>query len=121
LSAVNHCANNKIIHRDIKPENVMFESEAAGSNARLIGFGCSTNKVVEGMHTTFAGTPFYNSPEMFQKTYTNKMDVWSIGVLLYVLVAGYPSDNLQQAFNKWVDGRKTKDYEDTLKHAAGSA
>jgi serine/threonine protein kinase len=69
LSAVNHCGNNKIIHRDIKPENVVFESEAAGSNARLVDFGCSTNKVVEGMRTTFAGTPFYNSPKMFQKTY----------------------------------------------------
>jgi serine/threonine protein kinase len=72
----------------------MFESKVAGSNARLINFGCSTNKVVKGMNTTFAGTPFYNSPEMFQKTYTNKTDVWSVRMLLYVLVTGYPSDNL---------------------------
>jgi serine/threonine protein kinase len=74
----------------------MFESKAAGSNVRLIDFGCSTNKVVEGLHTTFAGTPFYNSPEMFQKTYRNKTDVWSVSVLLYVL----------QAFNKLTDRKR---------------
>jgi serine/threonine protein kinase len=106
LSSVNHCANNNIIHRDIKPENVMFETEAAGADLRLIDFGCSTNKVVEDLHTTFAGTPFYNSPEMFQNKYSNKTDLWSVGVLLYVLVAGYPSDQLQAAFNKLLDAKR---------------
>lgn len=51
------------------------------------------------VHSTFAGTPFYLSPEMYQRMYTQKTDVWSVGVLLYVLVAGYPSEQLQTAFN----------------------
>ena len=106
LSAVNHCAKNNIIHRDIKAENVMFESEAADAEMRLIDFGCSTNKVVEGLHTTFAGTPFYNSPEMFNHKYTKLTDVWSAGVLLYVLVAGYPAEHLQRAFNKLLDPKR---------------
>lgn len=107
FSAVNHCARNNIIHRDIKPENAMFVSEDPGAELRLIDFGSGTSKVVEGMHTTFAGTPFYNSPEMFQKTYTNKTDVWSVGVVLYVLVAGYPADCLQKAFNILLDSKRT--------------
>eukprot|EP00934_Nitzschia_sp_Nitz4_P003188 Nitzschia sp. Nitz4//scaffold81_size91200//84479//86307//NITZ4_005003-RA/size91200-snap-gene-0.26-mRNA-1//1//CDS//3329558761//3178//frame0 len=100
LDAVNHCAQHNIIHRDIKPENVMFQSPTPGSDLRLIDFGSGTNKVVEGVHTTFAGSAFYISPEMFQRTYTQKTDVWSAGVTLYVLVAGYPADVLQKAFNR---------------------
>ena len=50
-------------------------------------------------HQTFSGTPFYISPEVFQKEYTTKTDVFSVGVVLYVLVAGYPAEKLQAAFN----------------------
>jgi calcium-dependent protein kinase len=103
LSAVNHCANHNIIHRDIKPENAMFMESTPGAELRLIDFGSSTmDKTKPGpddRHTTFAGTAFYISPELFLRTYTTKTDVWSCGVTLYVLVAGYPADNLQKAFN----------------------
>ena len=53
----------------------------------------------EFLHNTMAGTPFYTSPEMFQRKYSYETDVWSIGVVLYVLIAGYPEDQLQDAFN----------------------
>jgi serine/threonine protein kinase len=105
LSAVDHCAKNRIIHRDIKPENTMFKDTAPGAELRLIDFGSGCiDKVAradtdEGRHTTFAGSAFYISPEMFQKTYTSKTDVWSAGATLYVLAAGYPAEKLQKAFN----------------------
>ena len=103
LSAVDHCARHNIIHRDIKPENTMFRDPTPGAELRLIDFGSGASDKVapspEDRHTTFAGSAFYISPEMFQKTYTNKTDVWSCGATLYVLVAGYPAENLQKAFN----------------------
>lgn len=78
----------------------MFKTNAKDSELRLIDFGCATMDSTKGItHTTFSGTPFYISPEVFQKEYTNKTDVFSVGVVLYVLVAGYPAAELQAAFN----------------------
>jgi serine/threonine protein kinase len=117
LSALHHCATHKVIHRDVKPENVMFQDPTPSAEIRLIDFGSGTfihptpdtvNHAVKlaedfnddlRVHTTFAGSAFYISPEMFQHSYTYKTDVWSAGATLYVLVAGYPADELQKAFN----------------------
>ena len=103
LSAVDHCAKHNILHRDIKPENTMFKDPTRGAALRLIDFGSGTkdpaSRDPEEFHTTFAGSAFYISPEMFQRTYTFRTDVWSAGAALYVLVAGYPADELQKAFN----------------------
>lgn len=118
LIAIDHCAQQKIIHRDIKPQNIMFQDVSPQSPLRLIDFGAGAldteymaNLLAEDgaksvdsshltdRHTTFAGTPFYNSPEMFQNKYTQKTDIFSVGVTLYVLTAGYPADQLQKAFN----------------------
>lgn len=85
----------------------MFQDLAPRADLRLIDFGSgvldkTTNDEKDNdlhTHTTFAGSAFYISPEMFQRIYTAKTDVWSAGVTLYVLVAGYPADSLQVAFN----------------------
>lgn len=76
LNAVDHCQKHNVIHRDLKPENIMFLTDQPNSELRLIDFGLSTNRVVDGVHTTYSGTPFYNSPEMFKNKYTFKTDVW---------------------------------------------
>lgn len=68
------------------------------------------------LHTTFAGSAFYISPEMFQKHYTVATDVWSVGVTLYVLVAGYPADALQKAFNQLQTNDRTIDSLKNLPH-----
>uniref|UniRef100_A0A7S3KW36 Protein kinase domain-containing protein n=1 Tax=Amphora coffeiformis TaxID=265554 RepID=A0A7S3KW36_9STRA len=105
LSAVDHCSKCHVIHRDIKPENIMFQDPTPQAEIRLIDFGSGTmdtpiaNDEEPKIHTTFAGSAFYISPEMYQRTYTDKTDVWSVGATLYVLVAGYPAEKLQKAFN----------------------
>jgi serine/threonine protein kinase len=96
----------------------MFADPAPHSPMRLIDFGSgcidpvspssksSNNDDDLPMHTTFAGSAFYISPELFQRSYNLKTDVWSAGVALYVLVAGYPADELQKAFNILQTGGK---------------
>jgi serine/threonine protein kinase len=119
LDAISHCAKYGIIHRDIKPENIMFKSLNKDAPLQLIDFGSGTmasdadvqieskpkpeeqsDGSILDSFTTFAGSAFYISPEMFQRHYTLKTDVWSAGVTIYVLVAGYPSKDLQKAFNR---------------------
>lgn len=84
LSAISHCHANGVIHRDIKPENIMLTK---GDKIRLIDFGLS--KIAAGVEKEIAGTPYYMSPEMLGSKYNEKTDMWSMGVLLYVLVSGY--------------------------------
>lgn len=81
--ALNHCHKQNIVHRDIKPENMMFDHEGS---IRLVDFGLAiqTNKTLH----TMAGTPYFMAPEIFAGNYGPKCDVWSLGVVLYMIVTG---------------------------------
>lgn len=85
FSAVNHCHANGVIHRDIKPENIMLTKN---NKIRLIDFGLSKLGTTKAQ-TEVAGTPYYMAPEVWDGKYKEKADIWSLGVLLYVLVSGY--------------------------------
>ena len=86
FSALNHIHAKGIIHRDIKPENIMI---TATDEIKIIDFGLSKRyKKGEKLHNV-AGTPYYMAPEVLEGDYDNKCDVWSLGVLLYVLMSGY--------------------------------
>jgi len=102
IDAVQFCNQHFIIHRDIKSENVMFVEDCIDSEIRLIDYGASTNKYNASdpsYHNTYAGSPFYISPEMYQRKYRDNTDMWSVGVTIYVLVSGYPVERLQEAFD----------------------
>jgi len=87
VSAVEYCHGNLIVHRDLKPENLLLDSEG---NIKINDFGFS-NVIKPGkLFTTFCGSPLYAAPEIFlAKEYTGpEVDIWSMGVILYVLVCG---------------------------------
>lgn len=87
LRAINHCHAWGVIHRDIKPENIMYGQDG---EIKLIDFGLS--KIIESKPkqlSTIAGTLAYMAPEIIKAQHGKECDVWSLGVLLYVLVSGY--------------------------------
>lgn len=85
--AIIHCHANGIVHRDIKPENIMIGSEG---ELKIIDFGLSkTMKSNNASLRSIVGTPFYMAPEVLEGNYDNSCDIWSLGVLMYVLLSGY--------------------------------
>ncbi|XP_045104295.1 calcium/calmodulin-dependent protein kinase type II delta chain-like isoform X30 [Portunus trituberculatus] len=92
LESVNHCHHNNIVHRDLKPENLLLASKAKGAAVKLADFGLAIE--VQGDQQAwfgFAGTPGYLSPEVLKKEpYGKPVDIWACGVILYILLVGYP-------------------------------
>ena len=90
MKAILFLHHNGIIHRDIKPENILFSIKGEYSSLKLIDFGLSTN-FNSKREKYSVGTPYYMSPEMLEGKYYFKSDMWSIGVILYMIVTGsYP-------------------------------
>jgi len=92
LESVNHCHHNNVVHRDLKPENLLLASKAKGAAVKLADFGLAIE--VQGDQQAwfgFAGTPGYLSPEVLKKEpYGKPVDIWACGVILYILLVGYP-------------------------------
>ena len=101
ISAVSYCHSQGICHRDLKPENILFLTKEADSPIKIIDFGLSKifgeikpimkgNKVEKNIMSLRVGTAYYMSPEVLQGNYDNKCDIWSCGVILYIMLCGYP-------------------------------
>lgn len=93
LSAIYYLHSKDIVHRDIKAENILFENTEEGSKIKIIDFGVSTKFVKDQKMKETLGTAYYIAPEVLLQNYDNKCDVWSCGVLLYILLCGYPPFN----------------------------
>lgn len=116
IKAINYCHANGVCHRDLKPENFLFMSKTDEKCLKLIDFGLSKNffegaapapgkepgspaeqpgargrrQAPKNNMKTKAGTPFYIAPEVLKGSYDEKCDVWSAGVILYIILCGYP-------------------------------
>ena len=92
LKAINYCHKMNIIHRDIKPENIMITNREKNGclQVKLIDFG--TAKIFEKGHqeNKYVGSSYYMAPEIIKRKYNEKCDLWSIGVILYILLTGRP-------------------------------
>ncbi|XP_035731165.1 calcium/calmodulin-dependent protein kinase type II delta chain isoform X9 [Vespa mandarinia] len=92
LESVHHCHYNGVVHRDLKPENLLLASKAKGAAVKLADFGLAIEVSGESQAWFgFAGTPGYLSPEVLKKEpYGKPVDIWACGVILYILLVGYP-------------------------------
>ncbi|CAD8181434.1 unnamed protein product [Paramecium pentaurelia] len=90
LLAVVYCHEQKIVHRDLKPENILFINESSNSPLKVIDFGTSRKYDTVKKMTKKLGTAYYIAPEVLKQDYNEKCDVWSCGVILYILLCGYP-------------------------------
>ncbi|XP_015119368.1 calcium/calmodulin-dependent protein kinase type II alpha chain isoform X2 [Diachasma alloeum] len=92
LESVHHCHHNGIVHRDLKPENLLLASKAKGAAVKLADFGLAIELQGDAQAWYgFAGTPGYLSPEVLKKEpYGKPVDIWACGVILYILLVGYP-------------------------------
>ena len=92
LSVVAYCHSKHIVHRDLKPENLLMEDDKSFA-VKVIDFG--TSRFFEPMDflSQRMGTPYYIAPEVLRGRYNEKCDIWSAGVIMYILLTGKPPFN----------------------------
>lgn len=93
VSAVKYCHEVGIVHRDLKPENLLLEDKNPNARLKLIDFGTSQHFEPDEKMKKFIGTSYYIAPEVINGSYDQKCDVWSLGVILYIMLSGLPPFN----------------------------
>lgn len=104
FDAMKYCHDHKVAHRDLKPENLLLASESDDSNIKIADFGFAKKVKEPNSLTTQCGTPGYVAPEILEgKAYDTQADMWSLGVIVYILLGGYPpfiEQNQRELFRK---------------------
>ena len=92
FSAINYCHNMNIIHRDLKPENILIVDRNKNNFPRIKICDFGTSKMVEkgAVQRKLVGSSYYIAPEVIKKNYNEKCDIWSCGVIMYILLSGRP-------------------------------
>ncbi|KAF4315845.1 hypothetical protein G195_010655 [Phytophthora kernoviae 00238/432] len=111
LETIAFCHDADVVHRDLKPENLLLSSLEDDADIKLADFGFAKKAAINGDAglVTACGTPGYVAPEILQsKPYGKEVDIWSIGVITYILLCGYPPfhhDNQSVLFRMIKAGR----------------
>jgi calcium-dependent protein kinase len=90
VDVVRLCHASGVIHRDLKPENFLFADESEGAQLKVIDFGLSVFFTPGQRFTEVVGSAYYMAPEVLRRSYGPEVDVWSAGVILYILLCGVP-------------------------------
>ncbi|XP_021772090.1 calcium-dependent protein kinase 8-like [Chenopodium quinoa] len=90
VEVVQMCHSHGVMHRDLKPENFLFANKKENSALKAIDFGLSVTFKPGEKFTEIVGSPYYMAPEVLKRHYGPEIDVWSAGVILYILLCGVP-------------------------------
>lgn len=111
IGAIGYCHDHNFCHRDLKPENLLLMSNDNDSDIKIADFGFARRVTSEACLSTKCGTPYYVAPEILNSVlYGTKVDMWSLGVITYILLAGYPpfeDINLRRLFHRICVGKFT--------------
>jgi len=102
VSAVNHIHSLNVAHCDLKPENFIFTDKAEEATIKLIDFGMAKIVHWRKYHRRMNGTPYYVAPEVLKGRYNEACDMWSLGVIIFIVVFGFPPfhDHMQHKNRK---------------------
>ncbi|XP_076906821.1 calcium-dependent protein kinase 13-like [Bidens hawaiensis] len=90
VEVVQLCHKHGVIHRDLKPENFLFANKKENSPLKAIDFGLSIFFKPGEKFSEIVGSPYYMAPEVLKRNYGPEIDIWSAGVILYILLCGVP-------------------------------
>lgn len=90
VEVVQNCHKHGVMHRDLKPENFLFANKKENSPLKAIDFGLSIFFKPGERFNEIVGSPYYMAPEVLKRNYGPEVDVWSAGVILYILLCGVP-------------------------------
>ncbi|KAE8702966.1 Calcium-dependent protein kinase 14 [Hibiscus syriacus] len=90
LEIVKVCHDHGVIHRDLKPENFLLADESETAPIKVIDFGLSIFYEPGERFSDIVGSPYYMAPEVLRRNYGKEIDIWSTGVILYILLCGVP-------------------------------
>ncbi|XP_066355766.1 calcium-dependent protein kinase 29-like [Miscanthus floridulus] len=90
MEVVLHCHQHGVMHRDLKPENFLYANTSENSALKVIDFGLSVCFKPGDRFSEIVGSPYYMAPEVLKRNYGQEVDIWSAGVILYILLCGVP-------------------------------
>ncbi|CAC9698999.1 calcium-dependent protein kinase 5 [Plasmodium sp. DRC-Itaito] len=93
FSALYYCHSKNIMHRDLKPENILYVDNTEDSPIQIIDWGFASKCMNNHNLKSVVGTPYYIAPEILRGKYDKRCDIWSSGIIMYILLCGYPPFN----------------------------